>query len=93
MPQTTADIPVPPAMEEKAAVVHRDEAVEAVRSIPHERVQQHSAEQSLPRPREETVEAVRSIPRERVQQYIADQICHAPQGPEETVEVVTSTLS
>ena len=47
-----------------------EETVEAVTLVPHERVQQRTAEQieDAPQHPEETVEAVTLVPHERVQQ-------------------------
>ena len=58
-----------------------EETVEAVTLVPHERVQQRTAEQieDLPQHPEETVEAVTLVPHERVQQRTAEQIEDAPQ--------------
>ena len=66
---------------------HAEETVEAVTLVPHERVQQHTAEQieDLPQHPEETVEAVTLVPHERVQQHTAEEIEDLPQHAEETV--------
>ena len=59
-----------------------EETVEAVTLVPHERVQQRTAEQveDAPQSSEETVEAVTLVPHERVQQRTAEQIEDAPQS-------------
>ena len=50
--------------------------------VPHERVQQRTAEQieDAPQSSEETVEAVTLVPHERVQQRTAEQIEDLPQS-------------
>ena len=53
---------------------HPEETVEAVTLVPHERVQQRTAEEieDLPQHPEEIVEAVTLVPQERVQQRTAE---------------------
>ena len=65
---------MPRVMEEIAAVVHRDETVEAVRWIPRERVQPRTAEQNAPQSPEETIEVLRRVLSKRGQQRTFEQI-------------------
>ena len=62
---------MPPGMEEIAAVVHRDETVQMVRSASQEREQQRTTEQieDVPLSPEKS-----DVARERVQQWTAKQI-------------------
>ena len=63
-----------------------EETVEAVTLVPHERVQQRTAQRTAeqiedaPQSSEETVEAVTLVPHERVQQRTAERIEDAPQS-------------
>ena len=84
MLQRTVDAPTPQVLEE---------TVEVGMLVPHERVQQRTAEQfeDAPQHPEETVETVISVSHERVQQRAAEQAEDWPQFPTEVVEAVEVT--
>ena len=98
------EIPVPPMIEEIAAVVQELKLVQRtvehvpvpqimeetveVALVPHERGKQRTVDVPMPQVLEETVEVVRLASHERVQQRTAEQFVDVPQILEENVDVV-----